>query len=1201
MSETLLSDRCRVTGWAVDPDNPDRKVDIKIYAEGQLVGSLQANQYRNTLLNVCPGGACGFTFDLSPHIKKGQTYTIRTRAIDVNTAEEINLFDTPHNLRCVDPPPTLSLAPVLPVSITSNFIPYASVGISKSPQDPFTSNITVTRGVPTSIYLTARRSDDSNGWTHPQFGVSNGGRCEWNSDLNQGTPTFERTINNPASAQSCDISLGNLTFNDAPGTYTYQVLRIVDAAGAVSRTDTIRVRVENPPSASIFADGRDNAYTIPFGARDKTVNLNWGCSGFNLLPPDASGSWSGQKAFGGNERTPPLSPGIHTYTITCRDAQGGSASDTIVVTVEAPPAQVTVDLKANGQDGTLNLAYNSSATLSWTSSSNTTSCRAGGVWAGNKSSNGSESTGNLAPAVSRTYTYSLTCSDNHPSTPDATDTVHVSVQGWLNSFVTPSPPTPSPPPPPASTNRLPTGYHDGARGQVALSQCRAFGWATDPDDPSRPVNVGVRVGGGSFRTIVPANQFRQDLQNANVCPQGRCAFDIDLTPYISDSSSREVRVEALDLQNGTPTLLSNSPKAITCSQPVSPPPLTLTSSCPAPGTQATLSWTPVPGTHHYALRVNDLRDGWDGTCSSPNGDFCKDVFPLVYVFPSTPQTSYSWWVHPCNSAGVCGEAVNQQFVCASAPNRAPIADARIDTIQGAFTKPNNNTIAVTQGVPTPVYLSARFSNDPDNWTDPINGVSNGGRCEWNSDLNQGTPTFERIINNPASAQSCDTYLGNLTFNDAPGTYTYQVLRIVDRQGGASIGSVSVSVVRPAVVAPPPVTTGTIIIKRVGADETTGSAPQGSHARIDPFPLQSQNPVTFPNLATGNYTASVVDLPGFTETYGVCFYAPGSPECSVTAISSTPACNGTSCSLPFQIIAPFTRKVVVKYVPTPTRIGIPQPIITTSCVGTQPRATISWQNAQRPAGYWVDIDTDNNWNNGFWNKQVQSAITTLAPDGFNPGFGAQGPLPFASGSGYYVRVWYENTNEHSPTAAFNTPQCVPPQSIGTISIFRVDQSGNLFTAASTAGRVNQLSPQSQNPALFTNLPAAGYTISATDLREYTETYGVCNYAPGTPECTVNSFPITPACDGVFCSVSGQFLAAPLIRKVVFKYDLPIAVTPPPQSGTIIIKRVGADETTGSAPQGSHARIDPFPLQSQNPVTFPNLATGNYTASVVDLPG
>ena len=120
--------------------------------------------------------------------------------------------------------------------------PVANAKISKD-GTTYTDSIIVTQGVPTTIFLGANDSSDPDGWTHPTQGVSNGGKCEWNSDLNQGSPTFEQTINNPAAPSACNISLGTLTFNDAPGVYTYQVLKITDKQSAVSNVDAVQVTV----------------------------------------------------------------------------------------------------------------------------------------------------------------------------------------------------------------------------------------------------------------------------------------------------------------------------------------------------------------------------------------------------------------------------------------------------------------------------------------------------------------------------------------------------------------------------------------------------------------------------------------------------------------------------------------------------------------------------------------------------------------------------------------------------------------------------------------------------------------------------------------------------------------------------------------------------------------------------------------------
>ncbi|MDI6883169.1 MAG: PKD domain-containing protein [Patescibacteria group bacterium] len=61
----------------------------------------------------------------------------------------------------------------------------------------------------------------------------------------------------------------------------------------------------------------------------------------------------------------------------------------------------TVDIKANGSDGPITIAYNNSAVLSWTST-NATTCNASGAWSGARAISGSEATGNLTS--SKTYT-----------------------------------------------------------------------------------------------------------------------------------------------------------------------------------------------------------------------------------------------------------------------------------------------------------------------------------------------------------------------------------------------------------------------------------------------------------------------------------------------------------------------------------------------------------------------------------------------------------------------------------------------------------------------------------------------------------------------------------------------------------------------------------------------------------------------------
>jgi len=85
------------------------------------------------------------------------------------------------------------------------------------------------------------------------------------------------------------------------------------------------------------------------------------------------------------------------------------------------PPPPTADIKANGSDGPITIAYNTAATISWTSS-NATSCSVSPTgWSG--TSSGGVSTGNLTSSK----TYTLTCSGTGGT---KTDSVQVSVSNF---------------------------------------------------------------------------------------------------------------------------------------------------------------------------------------------------------------------------------------------------------------------------------------------------------------------------------------------------------------------------------------------------------------------------------------------------------------------------------------------------------------------------------------------------------------------------------------------------------------------------------------------------------------------------------------------------------------------------------------------------------------------------------------------------
>ncbi|TAN36305.1 hypothetical protein EPN27_02190, partial [Patescibacteria group bacterium] len=109
------------------------------------------------------------------------------------------------------------------------------------------------------------------------------------------------------------------------------------------------------------------------------------------------------------------------------------------------------------------------------------------------------------------------------------------------------------------------------------------------------------------------------------------------------------------------------PISITVATPIPATPASISGSCPSPGTSASVSWSPVSWATYYALRVNNTADGWTGTCSSANGDFCSNETSTSRSFTGTPGHSYSSWVHACNSGGCSGAISAPVFSCVAPP------------------------------------------------------------------------------------------------------------------------------------------------------------------------------------------------------------------------------------------------------------------------------------------------------------------------------------------------------------------------------------------------------------------------------------------------------------------------------------------------------------------------------------------------------
>ena len=118
----------------------------------------------------------------------------------------------------------------------------------------------------------------------------------------------------------------------------------------------------------------------------------------------------------------------------------------------------------------------------------------------------------------------------------------------------------------ADANQTPDGFHDRVGAEFARrGECVAAGWAVDPDSPYERVTVRIVVDGDQVATEV-ADDFRQDLLDAEVSPDGFSSFYVFLGPLgIGFDVPHSVLIEAQDVQDPDSwTVLNSSPQPLFC-------------------------------------------------------------------------------------------------------------------------------------------------------------------------------------------------------------------------------------------------------------------------------------------------------------------------------------------------------------------------------------------------------------------------------------------------------------------------------------------------------------------------------------------------------------------------------------------------------------------------------------------------------------
>jgi hypothetical protein len=181
------------------------------------------------------------------------------------------------------------------------------------------------------------------------------------------------------------------------GAYDYTVT-CVNAVGTLV-TDTKRTTVYAAPTVDVKVDGLDGPTLTRTGPA--SYNATWTSS--NATQCTGSARLAGYTGTSGSRSESNVPSGTtYDYTVTCQNAAGATASDTVHMVVVAAP---TVDVKVNGSDGPLNFFEPAVYTVTW-ASSNATSCTALNNLPGPIAINGSRA---FSAVVQGAYRYTVQC------------------------------------------------------------------------------------------------------------------------------------------------------------------------------------------------------------------------------------------------------------------------------------------------------------------------------------------------------------------------------------------------------------------------------------------------------------------------------------------------------------------------------------------------------------------------------------------------------------------------------------------------------------------------------------------------------------------------------------------------------------------------------------------------------------------------
>jgi len=247
------------------------------------------------------------------------------------------------------------------------------------------------------------------------------------------------TIKPAAQTAQPTIYLNPSSASENIGT-TFNVDIVADSSGqAITGIDVFYLHYDNQKlSAQSVSNGTlfpnyQSRNNTPIDAAAGTINLsgyyNPGSNNQQVVSGVYATITFKAQAAGVANLSFDFSPGATTDTNMSRDTGGGNIIDILQVanganfTVQSATPSPTVDLKVDGKDGTISKNTGESAALLWTST-NATSCQAGGGWSGSKQTSGNQTLTSLASSA----VYTLTCTGAGGSAQDSV-TINVSQPG----------------------------------------------------------------------------------------------------------------------------------------------------------------------------------------------------------------------------------------------------------------------------------------------------------------------------------------------------------------------------------------------------------------------------------------------------------------------------------------------------------------------------------------------------------------------------------------------------------------------------------------------------------------------------------------------------------------------------------------------------------------------------------------------------